>query len=228
MEANADEAGPERAAERAPGETHAPEEGSLMATERFWRAFGHYDHGRCWFAETEEEEAGSAAMEWDIRGPARFAAERDRALRTGGSRLAAKVPLPFGEVGVCGRAGYALRLLASLYALAEQVEAEARNRGWELTVGVLAYREPEGVADEDETDAPEDDLVTDLDPEDLAHCETIVLWVEMEIPAAVEAAWRLGDSFGRWIAGAATWLERLDSGDREALRSVPRLRSEGS
>jgi hypothetical protein len=227
MEANADEAGQERAAQQEAREHESSEHGAAAATARFWRAFGRYDCGRCWFAETEEEEAGSAAMEWDIRGPARFAAERDRALRTGGSRLAAKAPLPFGEVGVCGRASYALRLLAALYVLAEQVEAEARSRGWELTVGVLAYRELESV-DDDETDAPEDDLVTDLDPEDLARCDTLVLWVEIEIPSSVESAWRLGDSFGRWIAGAAAWLERLDSGDREALRSVPRLRSDCS
>src|SRR5436853_279109 len=123
--------------------THAPD-ARAVATERFWRAFSHYDHGRCWFGESDDEEAGSAAMEWDIRGPARFQAERDRALRTGGSRLAAKVQPPFGDAGVCGRASYALQLLAALYALAEQVESEARNRGWELSVGVLAYREPEG------------------------------------------------------------------------------------
>jgi hypothetical protein len=131
---------------------------------------------------------------------------------------------------VCGRASYALQLLAALYALAEQVEAEARSRRWELSVGVLAYREP--VADEEDADegeeAPEDDLVTELDPEELADCDTLVLWVEIEMPEAVEAAWRLGDAFGRYMAGAAAWLERLDGGDREALRSVPRLRSEGS
>jgi hypothetical protein len=211
-------------------EAHAPGDGRAAATERFWRAFNHYDHGRCWLGEAEEEEAGSAAMEWDIRGPARFEAERDRALRAGGSRLAAKVQRPFGDAGVCGRASYALRLLAALYALAEQVEAEARSRDWELSVGVLAYREPED-EEEEETegeDAPEDDLVTELDPEELARCDTLVLWVEVGIPEAIEAAWRVGDALGRFVAGAAAWLERLDSGDREALRSVPRLRSEGS
>jgi hypothetical protein len=203
----------------------APEDGGLDATARFWRAFSHYDHGRCWFAETEEEEAGSAAMEWDIRGPARFAAERERALRTGGSRLAAKVPPPFGEAGICGRAAYALQLLGCLYALAEQVEAEARSRGWELSVGVLAYREPADEPDADEEDEePEEELVTELDPEELARCDTLVLWVELEVPGTVEAAWRLGDAFGRLMAGAGSWLERLDAGDREGLRAVPRLR----
>lgn len=208
-------------------ETRASGEEQAAATERFWRAFSRYDHGRCWFGETGEEEAGSAAMEWDIRGPARFEAERSRALRTGGSRLAAKVQPPFGDAGVCGRASYALQLLAALYALAEQVEAEARSHGWDLSVGVLAYRELEG----DETDeeaAPEDELVSELDPEELARCDTLVLWIEIELPEAVEAAWRLGDSLGRFMAGAGAWLERLDGGDREALRSVPRLRSEGS
>src|SRR5439155_16581854 len=138
-------------------EAHASEGERAAATERFWRAFSHYDHGRCWFGEAEEEEAGSAAMEWDVRGPARFEAERDRALRTGGSRLAAKVQPPFGDAGVCGRASYALQLLAALYALAEQVEAEARSRGWELNVGVLAYREPEEREEDAEEgeDAPE-------------------------------------------------------------------------
>jgi hypothetical protein len=34
----------------------------------------------------------------------------------------------------------------------------------------------------------------------------------------------LGDAFGRLMAGAGSWLERLDAGDREALRAVPRLR----
>src|SRR5437879_5040317 len=211
-------------------EAHASEGERAAATERFWRAFSHYDHGRCWFGESEEEEAGSAAMEWDIRGPARFEAARDRALRTGGSRLAAKVQPPFGDAGVCGRASYALQLLAALYALAEQVEAEARSRGWELSVGVLAYREPEADENdvEEEEGAPEDDLVTELDPEELAGCDTLVLWVEVDVPEAVDAAGRLGEAFGRFMAGAAAWLERLDGGDREALRSVPRLRSEGS
>jgi hypothetical protein len=203
----------------------APEDGGPDAAARFWRAFSHYDHGRCWFAETEEEEAGSAAMEWDLRGPARFAAERERALRTGGSRLAAKVQPPFGEAGVCGRAAYALQLLGCLYALAEQVEAEARSRGWELSVGVLAYREPADEPDADEeNEEPEEELVTELDPEELARCDTLVLWVEVEVPGTVEAAWRLGDAFGRLMAGAGTWLERLDAGDREAPRAVPRLR----
>jgi hypothetical protein len=204
----------------------APEDGGQDAAARFWRAFSHYDQGRCWFGETEEEEAGSAAMEWDLRGPARFEAERERALRTGGSRLAAKVQPPFGEAGVCGRAAYTLQLLGCLYALAEQVEAEARSRGWELSVGVLAYREP---ADEPEADDEDEELeealVTELDPEELARCDTLVLWVEVEVPAMIETAWRLGDAFGRLMAGAASWLERLDAGDREALRSVPRLRA---
>jgi hypothetical protein len=206
-------------------EAPAAEAGGLDATARFWRAFSRYEHGRCWFAETEEEEAGSAAMEWDLRGPARFEAERARALRTGGSRLAAKVQPPFGEAGVCGQAAYALQLLGCLYALAEQVEAEARSRGWELSVGVLAYREPADEPDADEEDGEmEDDLVTELDPEELARCDTLVLWVEVGVPGTVEAAWRLGDAFGRFMAGAGSWLERLDAGDREALRAVPRLR----
>jgi hypothetical protein len=109
------------------------------------------------------------------------------------------------------------------------VEAEARSRGWALSVGVLAYREPADATDEEEEEGElEDDLVTELDPEELARCDTLVLWVEIELPEAVEAAWRLGDGFGRFMAGAASWLERVDAGDREALRSVPRLRSEGS
>src|SRR5205807_1045555 len=117
-------------------ETPASEDNGADAAARFWRAFNHYDHGRCWFGETdEEEEAGSAAMAWDVRGPARFEAERERALRTGGSRLAAKVqPLTHlrwvpGDAGVYGRAAYTLQLLACLYALAEPGEAEARTRG---------------------------------------------------------------------------------------------------
>ncbi len=211
----------EEAEEFEASEITPQENGGADAAARFWRAFTHYDHGRCWFGETdEEEEAGGAAMEWDIRGPARFEADRERALRTGGSRLAAKVQPPFGDAGVCGRAAYALQLLACLYTLAEQVEAEARSRGWGLSVGVLAYREP----DESEEEAPEEELVTELDPEELARCESLVLWVEAEIPAAPEAAWRLGDAFGRLMAGAGSWLERLDVGDREALRTVPRLR----
>src|SRR5262245_44627524 len=141
-------------------EAHAPREERAAATERFWRAFGRYDHGRCWFGEAGEDEAGGAAMEWDIRGPARFEAQRDRALRTGGSRLAAKVQPPFGDAGVCGRASYALQLLAALYALAEQIETEGRSRDWDLNVGVLAYRELEG-DEADEEDAPEDELVTE-------------------------------------------------------------------
>jgi hypothetical protein len=206
-------------------ERPAPGDGGADAAARFWRAFNHYDHGRCWFGETEEEEAGSAAMEWSIRGPARFAAERERALRTGGSRLAAKVQPPFGEAGVCGRAAYALQLLGCLYALAEQVEAEARRRGWELSVGVLAYREPEAGPEVEEDDEElDEDLVTELDPEELSQCDTLVLWAEVAVPPTAEAAWRLGDVFGRLMAGAGSWLERLDAGDREALRSVPRLR----
>lgn len=206
-------------------ERPALEDGGADAAARFWRAFNHYDHGRCWFGETDEEEAGSAAMEWSIRGPARFEAERERALRTGGSRLAAKVQPPFGDAGTCGRAAYALQLLGCLYALAEQVEAAARSSGWELSVGVLAYREPEdGPEGEEEDEELEEDLVTELDSEDLAQCDTLVLWVEVGVPETVEAAWRLGDEFGRFIAGAGSWLERLDAGDREALRSVPRLR----
>jgi hypothetical protein len=165
-------------------------------------------------------------MEWDVRGPARFQAERERALRTGGSRLAAKVQPPFGDAGLCGRAAYALQLLGCLYALAEQVEAEARSRGWELSVGVLAYREPADEPDADEEgEETEEDLVTELDPEELARCDTLVLWVEVDVPVTAEAAWRLGDTFGRLMAGAGSWLERLDAGDREALRSVPRLRA---
>ena len=209
------------------------EDNGADAAARFWRAFNHYDHGRCWFGETdEEEEAGSAAMAWDVRGPARFEAERERALRTGGSRLAAKVqPLTHlrwvpGDAGVYGRAAYTLQLLACLYALAEQVEAEARTRGWELSVGVLAYREPEKeTAADEEGEETEEELVTELDPEELARCETLVLWVEVEVPATAEAAWHLGDAFGRLMAGAGGWLERLDAGDREAQRSVPRLRA---
>lgn len=207
------------------GERPAPEDGRADAAARFWRAFTHYDHGRCWFGEMDEEdEASSAAMEWDIRGPARFAAERERALRTGGSRLAAKVQPPFGDAGVCGRASYTLQLLAGLYALAEQVEAEARSRGWPLSVGVLAYREPDETEADDVEEAPDEELVTEMDPEELARCDSLVFWVEAELPPAPDAAWRLGDTFGRLMAGAASWLERLDAGDREALRTVPRLR----
>ncbi len=165
-------------------------------------------------------------MAWDVRGPARFEAERERALRTGGNRLAAKVQPPFGDAGVYGRAAYTLQILACLYALAEQVEAEARSRGWELSVGVLAYREPEEeTAADEEGEETEEELVTELDPEELARCETLVLWVEVEVPATAEAAWHLGDAFGRLMAGAGGWLERLDAGDREAQRSVPRLRA---
>jgi hypothetical protein len=192
---------------------------------RFWRGFNQYDHGRCWFSEEDEEEAGGVAMEWNVRGPARFEAERERALRTGGSRLAARAQRPYGEAGVCGRAAYTLQILACLYAVAEQVEAEARERGWELTVGVLIYREASGgEEDEDPEELPGEELVTELDPEELAACDTVVLWVEMELPEAVDAAGRLGDAFGRFISRAGGWFERLDAGDREALRSVPRLR----
>jgi hypothetical protein len=203
-------------------EMTAPQNGGADAAARFWRAFTHYDHGRCWFGEMdEEEEAGAAAMEWDIRGPARFEAERERALRTGGSRLAAKVQPPFGDAGVCGRAAYTLQLLACLYALAEQVEAEARSRGWSMSVGVLAYREPDAGDDDEDED---EELVTELDPEELARCQSLVLWVEVELPLQPDAAWRLGDAFGRLMRGAGSWLERLDAGDREALRAAPRLR----
>jgi hypothetical protein len=206
-----------------PIEVEASEDDGLAAVTRFWRAFNRYDHGRCWSGDVGEEVEG-VAMQWDLRGPARFEAERERALRTGGSRLAAKVSPPYGDAGTCGRAAYTLQLLAALYALAEQVEAEARARGWNLSVGVLAYREPEDEAEADEQEeSPVEDLVTELDPEELACCDTLVLWVEVEVTDDVEAAWRLGDAFGRFIAGAGAWLERLDAGDREALRSVPRL-----
>jgi hypothetical protein len=207
-------------------EAEAPGDEEAAAAARFWRAFNQYDHGRCWFAEDDEEETGSIAMEWDIRGPARFEAERERALRTGGSRLAAKVQPPYGDAGLCGRAAFALQLLAALYALAEQVESEARERGWEVSVGVLAYRSPlEEVEEEDAEELPEEELVTELDPEELSSCDTLVLWVEAELLDSTEAAWRFGDAFGRFMARAGGWLERLDAGDREALRAVPRLRA---
>jgi hypothetical protein len=199
-------------------------DGSGAAASRFWRAFHQYDQGRCWSGDGEDEEADGVAMQWDIRGPARFEAERDRALRSGGSRLAAQVKRPYAEAGVCGRAAYALQLLAALYALADQVEAEARTGGWNLSVGVLAYREPAEDPEPNQADEPlDDELITELDVEELARCDTLVLWLEMELPPSVDAAWRLGDRFGRFMAGAAGWLERLDAGDREALRSVPRL-----
>jgi hypothetical protein len=200
------------------------------AVGRFWAAFNHYEHGSCWFGDVEDEggdeeaEAGSGAtLEWDIRGPARFEAERARALRLGGSRMAAKARPPYGDAGVCGRGAYTLQLLAGLYGLADQVEEAAREREWELSVGVLAYREPPEEDEETEEDAPAEDLITDLDPEELAACDTLVFWIEVEAPASAEAAWRLGDGLGRLMAGAAGWFERLDMGDREALRSLPRL-----
>jgi hypothetical protein len=200
--------------------------GDGAAAARFWRAFHQYDQGRCWSGDAVDEDADGVAMQWDIRGPARFEAERDRALRTGGSRLAAKVKPPYADAGVCGRAAYALHLLAALYALADQVETEARAGGWNLSVGVLAYREPDEDPEAGEADAPpEDELVTELDPEELARCDTLVLWLELELPPTVDAAWRLGDRFGRFMAGAAGWLERLDAGDRDALRSLPRLQA---
>jgi hypothetical protein len=209
-----------------PVESAASGDDGAAAAVRFWRAFNQYDHGRCWFSEEDEEEAGGIAMEWDIRGPARFEGERERALRTGGTRLAAKVQAPYGDAGMCGRAAYTLQLLAALYALAEQVEAEARERGWEASVGVLAYREPSDESEGDEADElPEQELVTELDPEELASCDTLVLWVEAELPDSTEAVWRFGDGFGRFMTRAGGWLERLDAGDREALRAVPRLRS---
>jgi hypothetical protein len=200
------------------------------AVGRFWTAFHRYEHGRCWFGDAEDESGddeptgSGATLEWDVRGPARFEAERDRALRLGGSRLAAKSRPPFGEAGLCGRAAYTLQLLAGLFAVAEQVEEAAHERGWELSVGVLTYREPEeGGEDEEGEDAPEDDLITELDPEELAACDTLALWIEVEVPADIEAAWRLGDALGRLMASAGGWLERLDAGDRVALRSPARL-----
>jgi hypothetical protein len=190
---------------------------------RFWAAFHRYEHGRCWSAEgNEDEERGEALLEWEVRGPARYEAERERALRLGGSRLAAKSRPPYGDAGLFGRAAYALQLLACLYTVAEQVEEAARDRGWEIALGVLAYREP-GAVEETEEDLTEGELVTELDPEELAGCDTLVLWIEVELPEHTEAAWRLGDGLGRLMTGAAGWLERLDAGDREAFRSVPRL-----
>jgi hypothetical protein len=202
------------------------------AVGRFWAAFNHYEHGRCWFGDVEDEggdeameAASGAVLEWDIRGPARFEAERVRALRLGGSRLAAKTPPPYGDAGVCGRGAYTLQLLAGLYGLADQVEEAARDHGWELNVGVLAYREPSEEDEEDDTETPTDDLITDLDAEELAACDTLVFWIEVEATASAEAAWWLGDGLGRLMAGAAGWFERLDAGDREALRSLPRLQA---
>ncbi len=194
----------------------------MDSMQRFWSAFGRHDPGRCWSgerAEAEEEEPGSALLEWELRGPARFAAERERALRQGGSRLAAKVPLPYGDAGICGRAAYTLQLLAALFSLAEQVEAAARERGWEVTVGVLAYRDLDGESEDED----ESELVTELDSEQLADCDTLVFWIEVELPKGEDAAFRLGDQLGRLMAGAGAWLERLDAGDREALRSAARL-----
>jgi hypothetical protein len=200
------------------------------AVGRFWAAFNHYEHGRCWFGDMEDEggdeetEASrGVTLEWDIRGPARFEAERERALRLGGSRMAVKARPPYGDAGVCGRGAYTLQLLAGLYGLADQVEEAAREREWELSVGVLAYRELPEEDEEIDEDAPAEDLITDLDAEELAACDTLVFWIEVEVPASAEAGWRLGDGLGRLMAGAAGWFERLDMGDREALRSLPRL-----
>ncbi len=197
---------------------------------RFWAAFHRYEHGRCWFGdmgdEDAEDEAGDVLLEWEVRGPARFEAERDRALRLGGNRLAARAQRPYGETGLCGRAAYTLHLLASLYGLAEHVEAAARERGWNVSVGVLAYREPQELGDEAEEEVDQaEELITELDPEELAGCDTLVLWIEVEVPQSAEAAWRLGDGMGRLMSGAAGWLERLDAGDREALRTLPRLQA---
>lgn len=189
---------------------------------RFWAAFHRYEHGRCWSGEGDEDEEGGIELQWEVRGPARFEAERERAMRLGGTRLAAKSRPPYGDAGVCGRAAYSLQLLSCLYALAEQVEAAASDRGWELAVGVLAYRDPTAV-DEEEEELTEGELVTELDPEELAGSDTFVLWIEAEVPESTEAAWRLGDGLGRLMTAASGWLERLDAGDREAFRSIPRL-----
>jgi hypothetical protein len=192
------------------------------AVARFWAGFHQYDHGRCWGGDATEDEEDSEGLllEWEVRGPARFEAERERAFGRGGSRLAAKTKPPYGEVGACGRAAYALQLLAALYGLAEGVEAAARARGWEVSVGVLVYREP-GEAEEEVV--AEEELVTELDPEELAACDTLVFWIEVEPPAEADAAWRLGEGLGRLLSAAAPWFERLDAGDREVLRSAPRL-----